>query len=356
MFGSRTARDGMKVNQMSEDETRKVFEELKKKYPSLSDEAIADIMKTGADRGIIQVAEPESGPHSETDEPVFNVLEALKKGDLSIGEAILFDSYLERKTGKSSKDEIMALLKEGKAGKDGGTDLRAIMSEQMQYDLLEEMIEARRERARAKTQPLLQGTGPVDMAKLIQEMGDKMTDALRTHKLEDEKERAEERARAAQKRADEAEAKLELQRKSQEDDQKLEKRVKETVSPLEAKYEKLLKEIGDRLKNVNPEERRGLMLNLEDMINEELGEEIKGRIVEGIKGAFGEKDSSPVTTDASGKAQLDWYKFGERILKTVEKFADKLPTRAASKKRREGNTASPNRKARIRGFEGKRIR
>jgi len=314
---------------MSEDETALILEDLKKKYPNLTDEQLLDIMETGAQKGLVTLPQPTEEKPSTELAPGLDIVKALKGGEISIGEAIVLDGYLERKTGKSVRDEIIALQRETKGGKEAGTDLDKILSDQMKYDLLESFIEARRERVRAKTQP--QTTKEVDIEKAIREIGDKMAEALKTHKLEDEKTRAEERAELHKKRAEEAEAKLTEHIKTEEEEKKLEAKVKEKISPIQEEVDKRISTIAKVLKDVEPDKRKGMILDLGEMINEEVGDEIKNRVVEGLKNAFGEKESLPVTTTPEGKLQVDWYKLGERALKTLDKFIEKLPVQAPPK-------------------------
>lgn len=315
---------------MSEDETALILEDLKKKYPTLTDEQLLDIMETGAEKGLVTLPQPaEEKPPTELAPPGFDIVKALKGGEMSIGEAIVLDGYLERKTGKSVRDEIIPLLKETKGGKDAGSDLDKILSDQMKYDLLESFIEARRDRAHAKTQP--QTTKEVDIEKAIREIGDKMAEALKTHKLEDEKTRAEERAKLHERRAEEAEAKLTERIKAEEEEKKLEAKLREKISPIQQEVDKRISIIAASLKDVEPDRRKGLILDLGEIINTEVGDEIKSRVVDGLKNAFGEKESLPVMTTPEGKLQVDWYKLGEKGLKILDKFIEKLPVQAPQK-------------------------
>jgi hypothetical protein len=313
----------------SEEAARAVFDELKKKYPGLSDEAIQDIMQTGANKGLITVT-PESGSEAATppeeDSPEFAILKILKGGDADLDQVMRFmlvDQWARERFGKGKEipADLKELLEKLKTGKAGANDLDATMAFIMKWRMYESMIEPKKHNGE-------------DLTKEIRDMSEKMTNALREHKLEDERARAEERATAEKKRADELEEKIASRQRTEEDERRLEEKVRERTAPLEDKYNTLIKEIGDKLKNMNPDERKGAMLDLGQMITEEIGEEIKDRIVESVKNSFGggEKETSAVTVDEQGKARYDLYKLGERGLKTLEKFIDKLPTVAPARR------------------------
>lgn len=309
---------------MSEDETTKVFDALKKKYPGLSDEDITDIMQTGAESGMIQPAARAAAVTTEPSEPEFEITKALKDG-ADLGEIMRFmivDNWVKERFGKGKEipPELRELLEKAKSGKGGGSDLDALLDRMMKYEMMESFMEGRKGRKQPQTD------ANVDVVKAIQDMGEKMTHALELHKAEDETKRAEERLNQAEKKAADAERKLRERDEAEAEEQWFQKRVKDKVDPLETKFNELLKIVQDRLKNVEPEKRKDLVLDLGQMITEELGDDIKNRVLEGVKAAFGEKEPPVITTDAAGKPTIDWYKLGERGLKTIEKFIERLPT------------------------------
>jgi hypothetical protein len=314
---------------MSEQETVKVYEELRKKYPGLSDEAIADIMQTGAEHGLITKVETEvAGEKSESDES-FDFLKTLAKGDADLDQIMRFmmiDSWIKERFGsnKALPKEVQDLIEKAKQGKAAPSDLDSLIDRMMKYEMIESFMEGRR----ARKQP----SNGADVEKAIREMGEKMTEALRTHKLEDEKARAEERVQTLQTEKEEAEKKLTQRIKDEEEEKRLQARVPLLMGQLVRAYDERLKEIQKRLQNVTPDERKGLVFDLGEMISNELGNEFKERIVEGIKDAFGGGATPPITVDSTGKAQVDWYKLGERGLKTLEKFIERLPMQAPGRR------------------------
>ena len=312
---------------MVEEETALILEELKKKYPNMTDEQLLDIVQTGAEKGLVTLPQPiEEKP--PTAEPGLDIVKALKSGaDLDeIMRFMVIDNWVRERFGKG-KDvppELKEMLENVKAGKkEAASDLDAFIDRMMKYELIESFMEGRK----ARSQPP-QPQPTVDVEKAIREIGDKMAEALRTHKLEDEKARAEERAELHKKRAEEAEAKLIEHIKTEEEEKKLEAKLKEKITPIQEQFDKKVSTIAEILKGVEPEKRKGLILDLGEMISEEVGDEIKARVVDGLKSAFSEKEGVPVTTTPEGKLQVDWYKLGERGLKTLEKFIEKLPTQA----------------------------
>jgi hypothetical protein len=312
---------------MSEEETKRVYEGLRKKYPGMSDEQLADIMRTGAEHGLIEVTSaPASSKSAEEEEggPEFDVLKALKGGGADLDEIIRFmiiDNWLKERFGKGKvPPEIQELIDKAKSAKKDGGDLDGIMDKTMKYEMIQSFIDSRK----AKNQPPPQPT--VDVEKAIRDVGAQMAEALKTHKLEDEKEKANERADQERKRADDAEKRLHDHERTQEEDRRLETRVRERTAPIEAKYDALIKEIGNRLKNVPADERSGLMLDLGQVITEEVGETIKKRVIDGVQKAFTGEEPSAVTAGADGSPQINWYKLGERGLRTLEKFIEKMPT------------------------------
>jgi len=308
---------------MSDEETATVYEELKKKYPGMTTEALADIMRTGAEKGLIQVGQEQA---EKTGEPQFDIIKALKDKDMDLDSIMRFmivDQWMrERFKGKEIPKELQDIIEKAKQGDKGAVgDLDALMDRMMKYEMIESFMDGRRGR---KQQP----TNGVDVEKVIREVGDKMAEALKTHKLEDEKTRAEERAKLLETQKNEAEKKLAEHVKTEQEEQKFQERLQASVDPLKKEYDRRIAEITSRLQNVPAEERKGLVFDLGEMISEELGKDIKERIVEGLKDAFGGGGSPPVDS----KGNVDWYKLGERGLKTLEKFIEKLPTQAPAKR------------------------
>jgi hypothetical protein len=312
----------------SEEAARAVFDELKKKYPTLSDEAIQDIMQTGANRGLITVT-PEPAAETATPEEEsgdFEILKILKSGDADLDQVMRFmviDNYIKERFGKGKElpPEVKEALEKLKSSKSPESDFDRFMDKMLKWEATMSFMDRLGGKKR---------NGEEDLGKEIRDMGEKMANALREHKLEDEKARAEEREAAAKKKIDELENQIETRRRTEEDEKRLEAKVKERTAPLEEKYKELMAEIGDKLRNVNPEERKGMLLDLGEMISDELGDEIKDRIIDGIKSSFGggEKDSSSVVLDDQGKARYDLFKLGERGLKTLEKLIERMPTGA----------------------------
>jgi len=309
---------------MSEDETAVILEELKKKYPNLTEEQLLDIYETGMRKAMESQGETtEERPPAPELAPGFDLVKALKGGEISIGEAIVLDGYLERKTGKSVRDEIIALQRETKGGKESGTDLDRILSEQMKYDLLESFMEARRERARAKTQP--QTTKEVDIEKVIREIGDKMAEALKTHKLEDEKARMEEKANFYEAKATETEKKLTEHLKDEEEERKIQKKVFEPISKqVEEKIREVKKELFERL----PEkDRKDFISSVIDEVEADLKTEIKTTITNRLLGKEEDEEAGKVATTSTGT--VDWgqeaVKFGNRVIRILDNMAKRFP-------------------------------
>jgi len=323
---------------MSDEATQKVFEALKKKYPNLTDEAIKDIMETGANEGIITV-EPAPGTQetkSGEEAPEFDVIKLLREGkggDLSdVMQLMIVDEWMRQRFGKGKEreipPEIKELLEKYRSGQKE-SDLDKLMDRMMKYEMMMSFMEGRKGRAQPQqaAEDTLKG-----LRADINAMGDKMLDALRTHKLEDEKQKETERAEAERKRADELEKRIRERERTEEDDRRLDERVREKTAPLEEKYNSLIKEIGKRIKEVPEEERDRLKLDLGSMITEELGETIKDRVSESIKQIFTPREESAVTVAPDGKPQMDLYKLGERGLKLLERFIDRIPTQAPGRK------------------------
>jgi hypothetical protein len=319
---------------MSDEQTARVFEELRKKYPGLTNEQLADIMKTGADNGLIEVASPEATSPSAISEPgegtpEFEFLKYLKGGDADLDQVMRFmviDNWIKERFGKGKElpPEVKEMLEKARSGK-GTSDLDAFMERMMKWQMYQTFAESFG-KPKAQQQP-------VDFEKLIREQGEQMRNALHEHKLEDEKARAEQSATAEKKRADDLAAKIEEHERTEEDNRRLEEEVRVRTKPFEEKYNALLKDIGDKLKGKSPEEQKGMLLDLGQMISEELGDEIKERITDSIKSAFsGDKETSAVQVTPDGKPAYDLYKLGERGLKTLEKFIEKIPTQPPPKK------------------------
>ncbi len=325
---------------------------LKTKY-NLDDAAIAEIATAGLEAGVTATSPPGKArgvpleePEAESEEDVFqldldgsgfDLKKALRSGtDLDeIMRFMVIDNYIKERFGKDKPipPEIKALLRQARTGKKEAGDLDALMDKMMKYEMIQSFIESRK----ARNQPQQQPQQPVvdiekSVTNAIKEVGDKMAEALRTHKLEDERDRAEERARQAQQKAAEAEQKLKDKEQQEAEEKKLAARVQASVEPLEKELRERIQVIQARLQNVTPEERKKYMLDLNELVTETVGEELKDRIVTSIQSAFSKEESPPITTTVDGKPQIDWFKLGERALRTLDNFINKLPTQPPPKK------------------------
>jgi len=316
---------------MTEEGGNKALEELKAKYPNIPEAQLLDIIQEGVEKGVVSV-EPAASPetHAKEEEPEFDILKLLSKGETDLNQiltAMYIENLMKERFGKGKEmpAEIKELLEKAKTKE--GSSMDKLLETIMKYDFMESIMDSRR----AKKQPQ-QPQSAVDVEKTIREIGDKMTEALRTHKLEDEKARAQEISDLHKQRADAAEKKLADRAQLEEDEQRLSQRVRDQVSPLRAEVDRLMKIIGERLQNVEPEKRKDLVLDLGQMISEELGEEIRDRVIGSVKSAFGDKEDLSATISPDGKVAVDWFKLGERGLKTLERFIDKLPLSAPAKR------------------------
>ncbi len=315
---------------------------LKEKY-NLSDEALDDILVSGAEGGPAEPAParqepmpvvqspsmPSMMPGAESESGV-DLMQALKGGDLDdLMKFMVIDNWVKERFGKGKvPPEVQAILDDMKSGKKKeGSSLDSLIETMMKYEVIQSFMDSRKARGQPQQQPQQQQP-TVDVERAIREIGDKMTEALRTHKLEDEKERAEERAK--QKEAETAAIKQELidRDKAEADEKRLKARVEETVEPLQRELNDRMKIINERLQNVPKEERKQYMLDLNEVITETVGDELKGRIVTSIQDAFTKEEAPPVTQNADGKLQVDFYRLGERALKTIDNFINKLPQQA----------------------------
>lgn len=98
---------------------------------------------------------------------------------------------------------------------------------------------------------------------------------------------------------------------------------------------KTLQELDElRGKPKMPEKAKEVMIDLNEEVATALGDEIKKAIVESVHERLSggkEEGTPPVTITSDGKVQMDWYNLGQRILKTVDKFIEKLPVAAPGK-------------------------
>ena len=310
---------------MSVEETR---EDLKRRF-NLNDQQLDEILKTGVEAELVQVAPTQKAdlppleglPEGITAEGV-DILKALKgEADLDqIMRFMIIDNWVKERFGKKLDDATMQRMLEAIKG----TDTDKMMDRMMKYSILESFMEGRKTRGQPP-QPT------VDVEKAIRDIGDKMAEALKLHKLEEEKTKAEEHAELYRKEAKEAEAKLAEHIKTEEEEKKLEAKVKAEITPIQEQIDKRISDITKVLKEVPPEERNKHILDLSEAISEAVTEEVKDRIVSSIRETFAEKEPPPISTTPEGKIQVDWYKLGERALKTLDKFIEKLPTQAPPK-------------------------
>lgn len=325
-----------------------VRERLKDQY-NLSDEAIDDILKSGAEGGLINLAQPQGPPTAKTaaphsveslespllaspkggaGDPGAELLRALKEGgDLDeVMRFMIIDNWVQERFGKGKiPADVQAALDELKSAKKPTEDsIDKLISQILKYDLLFSIMDRRN----ARNQPPQQQTQAIDIQKAINDLGEKMTNALKEHKAEDERRRLEERAKKAEEETAAMKKQIDDKKKQEEEDQRVKDRVQAAVEPLEKEFQERVKIINERLQNVPKEERSKYLLDLNDILTSTVGEEIKGRIITSIQGAFAPPEEPTVTPSG----QVNWFKLGEKGLKVLDNFIQKIPTRPPEKK------------------------
>lgn len=282
-------------------------DELKAKY-NLTEETIQDVisgLKVANTPGaaVEEEAEEELPPPTGPD-----IFSKLGKGEVSMGEALIWLDYQDRKDERRKATQS------------------PVTPEKIALAVVKEIKEALP--PTAKTQDEMP-----PWAKKQAEQLERITSKLMK---EEEDNRLKEAVDAAVKPV------ADQLVKTTEDLAKLKEEAKETATAKKGELEttkdtlKTLKELDElRGKPMMPEKAKEVMIDLNEEVAVALGDEIKKAVVDAVHEKLsGEKGEGapPVTTTAEGKVQIDWYNLGNRVLKTIDKFIEKLPVTAPPKK------------------------
>jgi len=277
-------------------------DELKTKY-NLSEETIQDVisgLKVANIPGAAVEEEAEEESASETGPEIFT---KLGKGEVSMGEALIWLDYQDRKEERRKATQNI------------------VTPEKIAEAVIKGIKEALPPPAKADDE--MPPWAKKQAAQLEQITGKLMK--------EEEDERLNKAVEAAVKPVAEGLAKT-----KEEIGRIQEQQGKPPKGELETTKDTLrtLQEIDDlRGKPKMPEKAKEVMIDLNEEVANALGEELKKAIVESVRERLsGAEGEAPLSATPEGKIQVNWYNLGTRALKTIEKFIEKLPVTAPPKK------------------------
>jgi len=274
-------------------------DELKAKYPTLSDETIDEIvhgLKVANAPGTA-VEEEELPPPTEPD-----IFAKLGKGEITMGEALIYLDYVDRKEERRKASQ------------------NPVTPEKIAEAVVKGIKEALPPTPTAKDE---MPPWAKEHAEQLKQIASRLVKEEEDKRLKDAVEAAVKPVAGELEKAKEEIATLREQQGAKPEKGELET-TKETL--------KTLKEIDDlRGKPTPPEKSKDVMIDLNEEIANALGEEIKNTIMNAVKEKLTGEGAPAVTTTPEGTVQVNWYNLGQRALKTIEKFIEKLPVAAPPK-------------------------
>jgi len=279
---------------------------LKAKY-NLTDEALQELM-SGLKANRPSVPVEEEGEEEQAPESMPQIFSKIGKGETSLGDAIVLIDFQDRRearrkerqsnlTPETITNAVVEGVKQALGGKPPQSEEMPAWAKKIQDDLNE--IKSREEKKEEETR--------------LQQTVEKAVEPLRQDLKTTQDELAKTKEGLKEPKPPPAKGELET--------------TKETLQALQ--------EIDElRGKPKMPEKSKEVMIDLNEEIATALGDELKKAVVDAVHEKIsGEKEEGapPVTTTAEGKVQIDWYNLGQRILKTVDKFIEKLPVAAPPK-------------------------